>query len=51
MARGIPRAEAEKLIDGFVPGRIALLESVRDRMMAYVERKLLGESWARAVAE
>ena len=47
MARGIPRAEAEKLIvDGFfvpVLDRIPF-ESVRDRMMAYVERKLLGES-------
>ncbi len=46
MARGIPRPEAEKLVvDGFfvpVLDRIPF-ESVRDRMMAYVERKLLGE--------
>lgn len=47
MARGIPRDEAQKLIvDGFfvpVLDRIPF-ESVRDRMMAYVERKLLGAS-------
>lgn len=45
MSRGIPRNEAEKLIvDGFfvpVLDRIPF-ENVRDRMMAYVERKLLG---------
>lgn len=47
MARGIPRQEAEKLIvDGFfvpVLDRIPF-ESVRERMMAYVERKLLGNN-------
>ncbi|NLF77324.1 MAG: Fe-S cluster assembly protein SufD [Chloroflexi bacterium] len=46
MSRGIPRHEAEKLVvDGFfvpVLDRIPF-ENVRDRMMAYVERKLLGE--------
>ena len=46
MARGIPRNEAEKLIvDGFfvpVLERIPF-EQVRDRMMAYVEAKLLGQ--------
>lgn len=44
MARGIPRKEAEKLIiDGFfvpVLDRIPF-ENVRDRMLAYIERKLL----------
>ncbi|MBN1202664.1 MAG: Fe-S cluster assembly protein SufD [Anaerolineae bacterium] len=47
MSRGLPRAEAEKLaVDGyFVPvlDRIPF-ENVRDRLMAYVERKLLGTS-------
>lgn len=47
MSRGLPRNEAEKLVvDGFfvpVLDRIPF-ENVRDRMMAYVERKLLGES-------
>ncbi|HEX3052244.1 MAG TPA: Fe-S cluster assembly protein SufD [Aggregatilineaceae bacterium] len=46
MARGIPRPEAVKLIvDGYfveVLDRIPF-ENVRDRMMAYVERKLMGE--------
>jgi Fe-S cluster assembly protein SufD len=46
MSRGIPRNEAEKLIvDGFfvpVLDRIPF-ENVRDRMMAYVEFKLLGQ--------
>lgn len=46
MSRGLPRAEAEKLvIDGFfvpVLDRIPF-EPVRDRMLAYVERKLLAE--------
>jgi Fe-S cluster assembly protein SufD len=46
MSRGIPRYEAEKLIvDGFfvpVLDRIPF-ENVRERMMAYVERKLLGQ--------
>ena len=46
MSRGLPRAEAVKLaIDGFfvpVLDRIPF-ENVRERMMAYVERKLLGE--------
>ncbi|HVO71264.1 MAG TPA: Fe-S cluster assembly protein SufD [Aggregatilineaceae bacterium] len=45
MSRGLPRKEAEKLlVDGFfvpVLDRIPF-EPVRDRMMAYVERKLLG---------
>jgi Fe-S cluster assembly protein SufD len=44
MARGIPRKEAEKLVvDGFfvpVLDRIPF-ENVRERMMAYIERKLL----------
>jgi Fe-S cluster assembly protein SufD len=47
MSRGIPRNEAEKLVvDGFfvpVLDRIPF-ENVRERMMAYVERKLLGEN-------
>jgi len=47
MSRGLPRAEAEKLIvDGyFVPvlDRIPF-ENVRERLMDYVEYKLLGES-------
>ncbi len=47
MSRGIPRHEAEKLVvDGFfvpVLDRIPF-ENVRDRMMAYVERKLLGQA-------
>jgi Fe-S cluster assembly protein SufD len=47
MSRGIPRREAEKLVvDGFfvpVLDRIPF-ENVRERMMAYVERKLLGEN-------
>ena len=47
MTRGLPRAEAEKLVvDGyFVPvlDRIPF-EDVRERLMAYVERKLLGQS-------
>jgi Fe-S cluster assembly protein SufD len=46
MSRGLPRKEAEKLVvDGFfvpVLDRIPF-ENVRERMMAYVERKLLGE--------
>jgi Fe-S cluster assembly protein SufD len=46
MTRGLPRNEAEKLVvDGyFVPvlDRIPF-ENVRERLMAYVERKLLGE--------
>ena len=46
MSRGLPRNDAEKLvIDGFfvpVLDRIPF-ENVRERMMAYVERKLLGE--------
>jgi len=46
MSRGLPRLEAEKLVvDGFfvpVLDRIPF-ENVRERMMAYVERKLLGE--------
>ncbi|MCZ7538416.1 MAG: Fe-S cluster assembly protein SufD [Anaerolineae bacterium] len=46
MSRGLPRQEAEKLVvDGFfvpVLDRIPF-ENVRERMMAYVERKLLGE--------
>lgn len=45
MSRGLPRIEAEKLVvDGFfvpVLDRIPF-ENVRDRMMAYIERKLLG---------
>ncbi|MBN2304018.1 MAG: Fe-S cluster assembly protein SufD [Anaerolineae bacterium] len=45
MSRGLPRIEAEKLVvDGFfvpVLDRIPF-ENVRDRLMAYVERKLLG---------
>jgi Fe-S cluster assembly protein SufD len=45
MSRGLPRVEAVKLaVDGFfvpVLDRIPF-EPVRDRMMAYVERKLLG---------
>ncbi len=45
MSRGLPRTEAEKLVvDGFfvpVLDRIPF-ESVRERMMAYIERKLLG---------
>ncbi|HML23037.1 MAG TPA: Fe-S cluster assembly protein SufD [Aggregatilinea sp.] len=44
MARGIPRKDAEKLVvDGFfvpVLDRIPF-ENVRERMMAYIERKLL----------
>ncbi len=48
-SRGLPRAEAEKLVvDGFfvpVLDRIPF-ENVRDRLMAYVERKLLGETAA-----
>lgn len=47
MSRGIPRHEAQKLVvDGFfvpVLDRIPF-ENVRDRMMAYVERKLLGQA-------
>jgi Fe-S cluster assembly protein SufD len=47
MSRGLPRSEAEKLVvDGFfvpVLDRIPF-ENVRERMMAYVERKLLGEN-------
>jgi Fe-S cluster assembly protein SufD len=47
MSRGLPRNEAEKLVvDGFfvpVLDRIPF-EPVRERLMAYVERKLLGES-------
>jgi Fe-S cluster assembly protein SufD len=46
MTRGLPRNEAEKLVvDGFfvpVLDRIPF-ENVRERLMAYVERKLLGE--------
>ncbi len=46
-SRGLPRVEAEKLVvDGFfvpVLDRIPF-ENVRDRMMAYVERKLLGDT-------
>ena len=45
MTRGLPRNEAEKLVvDGFfvpVLDRIPF-ENVRERLMAYVERKLLG---------
>lgn len=45
MSRGLPRHEAEKLVvDGFfvpVLDRIPF-ENVRERLMAYVERKLLG---------
>lgn len=45
MSRGLPRIEAEKLVvDGFfvpVLDRIPF-ENVRERMMAYIERKLLG---------
>lgn len=45
MSRGLPRDEAEKLVvDGFfvpVLDRIPF-ENVRERLMAYVERKLLG---------
>ncbi|MBN1681697.1 MAG: Fe-S cluster assembly protein SufD [Anaerolineae bacterium] len=47
MTRGLPREEAEKLVvDGFfvpVLDRIPF-ENVRDRLMAYVERKLLGQA-------
>ena len=47
MSRGLPRKEAEKLmVDGFfvpVLDRIPF-ENVRDRMLAYVERKLLAEN-------
>lgn len=47
MSRGLPRKEAEKLVvDGFfvpVLDRIPF-ENVRERMMAYVERKLLGQA-------
>jgi Fe-S cluster assembly protein SufD len=46
MTRGLPRNEAEKLVvDGFfvpVLDRIPF-ENVRERLMAYVERKLLGK--------
>jgi Fe-S cluster assembly protein SufD len=46
MSRGLPRAEAVKLaVDGFfvpVLDRIPF-EPVRERLMAYVERKLLGQ--------
>lgn len=46
MSRGLPRAEAVKLaVDGFfvpVLDRIPF-ENVRDRLVDYVERKLLGE--------
>ncbi len=45
MSRGLPRAEAEKLVvDGFfvpVLDRIPF-ENVRERLLAHVERKLLG---------
>lgn len=47
MARGLPRDEAEKLVvDGFfvpVLDRIPF-ENVRNRMMDYIERKLLGRA-------